>query len=218
MFIGHYAAALAGKRAAPGVSLGWLILAAQLLDLIWPLFVLLGIERVEIDPGNTRFTPLDFVYYPWTHSLLAASLWAALLVLIYALLRRDLRGAILLGFLVVSHWLLDFLVHRPDLPLIPHQEPRLGLGLWNNVAATVIVETLIFAGGIWLYVRMTRSSNRRGSVAFWSLILFLAVIYIANIAAPPPPSDQAVAWAALSLWLLPLWGWWADRNRSLRER
>ena len=193
-----------------------MILAAQLLDLVWPIFVLLGIERVRVDVGNTAFTPLDFVYYPWTHSLVAASVWALLLALIYLTLHRDTRGALLLGILVVSHWILDFIVHRPDLPIVPPDGTRVGLGLWNHVVATVLVESIIFAAAVWIYLSVTRAKRRRGTVAIWSLIAFLVIIYIANIAGPPPPGDKAVAWASLSLWLLPLWGAWAERNRSPR--
>lgn len=217
MFVGHYGAAFAARRLVPRLSLGWTILAAQLLDLIWPIFVLLGIERVEIDPGNTVVTPLDFVYYPWTHSLVTAAGWGALLAAIYFILRRDGRGASVLGGLVVSHWLLDFIVHRPDLPIVPHEPARAGLGLWNSLPATVAIELLLFAGGIALYAGVRRKLGLRVSMAFWLLVAFLCVIFVMNLAGPPPPNASAVAGASLSLWLLPLWGWWADRRpRSTR--
>src|SRR4051812_46150446 len=119
MFIGHFGVAMAAKRVAPAASLGTLVLAAQLVDLIWPAMLLLGIEQVRIDPGITRVTPLDFVHYPYTHSLVASLAWGALLALVYGASRKDWRTALWLAVLVVSHWVLDAIVHRPDLPLWP---------------------------------------------------------------------------------------------------
>lgn len=213
MFIGHFAVALAAKRAAPRVSLGVLFAASQLVDLVWPIFLLLGWERVRIAPGNTAFTPLDFEHYPWTHSLLAALLWSALAMLAYAWLRKDRAGAIVVGLLVASHWVLDFITHRPDLPLYPGGEPRVGLGLWQSVPATLLLESLLFLGGLVVYVRSTRAVDRTGRLAWWGLVLFLVVIHFANAFGPPPPSESAVAWSAIAAWLIPLWAAWADRHR-----
>ncbi len=119
MFIGHFALGFAAKKAAPAVSLGTLFLAAQFIDLLWPTLLLLGIERVEIDPGNTVVTPLNFVHYPVSHSLVAVALWACVLAALYMLIRRSVRGALVIGLLVVSHWILDLVTHRPDLPILP---------------------------------------------------------------------------------------------------
>ena len=128
MFIGHFGVGFGAKAAAPRVSLGTLLLAAQFLDLLWPIFLLLGIESVRIDPGNTAVTPLDFVSYPLTHSLLTGVGWGGLLGGAYALHRRWLRGAVVVAATVVSHWVLDWVSHRPDLPLIPGGN-KVGLGL-----------------------------------------------------------------------------------------
>jgi hypothetical protein len=147
MFIGHYAVALGAKRVSPKVSLGTLLLASQFIDLLWPIFLLLGLEHVRIDPGNTVFTPLDFYDYPISHSLLAVLGWAAGFGVVYYAVRRSGRNALILGALVLSHWVLDFISHRPDLPLIPGMETRVGLGLWNSFAASVMVETALFAVG-----------------------------------------------------------------------
>src|SRR3989339_132004 len=117
MFIGHYAVALAAKKGAPKVSLGTLFIAAQLVDLLWPLFLLLGLEHVRIDPGNTAFTPLDFYDYPITHSLVGAVGWSMLLGGVYYGFRRERKSAVVIGLVVFSHWILDLITHRPDLPL-----------------------------------------------------------------------------------------------------
>jgi hypothetical protein len=202
MFIGHHAVAFGAKRAAPQVSLAVLMFAAMFLDLLWPILCLAGIEHFRIDPGNTAFTPLDFYDYPITHSLAMALVWSLLGAAVF---RRWI-----VGFAVLSHWILDFVTHRPDLALWPGG-PKVGLGLWNSVPATVAVEVALFALGIWLYLR-----HRRGSIAFWSLIAFLVIIYIANIVSPPPPSWRAVAWTALAAWLFVPWAWWIDRHPRAR--
>jgi membrane-bound metal-dependent hydrolase YbcI (DUF457 family) len=214
MFIGHYAAALATKRFTTGPSLGWLFAACQLPDLIWPILVLAGVERLSIDPGNTAFTPLSFDYYPWTHSLVMCAVWGALLGGLYLALRRDVRGAVVIEALVMSHWLLDFITHRPDLPLIPGNPSRFGLGLWNNVAATLAIETLFFVGAVSLYVMVTKPIDRVGRVGFWVLVAFLGVTYLANVFSPPPPSATMVAASALALWILVPIAGWIDHHRS----
>jgi membrane-bound metal-dependent hydrolase YbcI (DUF457 family) len=214
MFIGHLALGFAAKRAAPRVSLGTLTLAAQLVDVLWPIFLLLGIEHVRIDPGNTAMTPLDFYDYPWTHSLLAGVVWGALLAGVWYARKRDPRSALLLAGLVVSHWVLDWISHGPDLPLYPGGGPRLGLGLWNSVVATAIVEALMFAVGVTLYLRSTRPRDRIGRYAAWGLIVFLAVVYVLNLTSPPPPSAEAIGWVGQAGWLLLLWAMWADRHRE----
>lgn len=214
MFLGHFAVALAARKVAGKTSLGMLVLAAQFIDLLWPVLLLLGLERVSVDPGNTRMTPLDFEHYPISHSLLAVLGWAAVLGAGWLLARRDRRGALVIALLVVSHWVLDWLTHAPDLPLAPGSA-RVGLGLWNYPAATLLVEVGLFAFGIWVYARATRALDRTGQWAFWSFTGFLAVVYLANLLAPPPPSVTAIAWTGLTLWLLPLWAWWFDRHRAL---
>jgi membrane-bound metal-dependent hydrolase YbcI (DUF457 family) len=214
MFIGHFAVGLASKRVAPRASLGVLLAAPNLLDLLWPVFLLLGWEQVRIDPGNTAFTPLDFVSYPISHSLLTACGWGALFALLYWGVTRYTRGAIVIGLSVVSHWVLDFLTHRPDMPLYPGG-PRVGLGLWNSVPATIVVEVAMYAVGAWLYLSMTRARDRVGTYALWSFLAFGLLTYVANILSPPPPSAHMIAVAALALWLVPLWGWWIDRHRDV---
>jgi hypothetical protein len=215
MFIGHFGVGFGAKAAAPRVSLGTLILAAQFVDLLWPIFLLLGLENVRIDPGNTAVTPLDFVRYPFTHSLVTGIGWGLLLGLAYLTLRRSARGAAVVGLAVVSHWVLDWISHRPDMPLYPGG-PKVGLGLWNSVAATVAVEAAIFIVGVALYLHVTRARDRVGHWALWSLVVLLAVAYVANLTAPPPPSASALAWFGLGAWLFVPWGYWINRHRGVR--
>jgi hypothetical protein len=213
VFIGHFGAGLAAKALATRVSLGSLFLAAQLIDLLWPTLLLLGLERVRIAPGITAVTPLDFEHYPFTHSLAAVLLWGFLFGLAYLGLKRYPRGAIVLGALVVSHWLLDLVVHRPDLPLYPGSA-KVGLGLWDSVAGTLIVELAVFGLGAALYLKTTRSKDRIGAWALWSLLGFLLLVHLGNLLGPPPPSVTAVAWVGQAQWLLVLWGYWIDRHRE----
>lgn len=212
MFVGHFAVAFAAKRASPRTSLGTLFVAAQLLDLVWPALVLLGIEEVKVDPGITAFSPLDFVRYPWTHSLLMVLLWAAAFALAYRTRTGYVRGAWVVGSLVLSHWILDLVVHRPDLPLAPGAS-KVGLGLWSSVPATIVVEGALFAAGVWLYATRTRPRNRSGRIALWALVALLAAIEVASMG-PPPPSARAIGVAGLLTWLFVPWAVWIDRNRE----
>jgi hypothetical protein len=197
------------------VSLGTLFLACQLADLVWPNLVLLGVESFEIDPGNTVMTPLDFSWYPYSHSLLAMALWAAVFAIAYLLLTRaSTKVAVVLALVVLSHWVLDVVTHRPDMPLTIGGSTLLGLGLWNLPVWAVSVELLLFAVGAGLYARCTRPKNRRGKIGFWVLIGFLLLVYVGNILGPSPPSVLAVAWSAQAMWLIVAWGYWIDRNRE----
>ncbi len=218
MFLGHFATAFAAKRAAPGISLGTLILASQFIDLLFPLFLLLGLEHVRIDPGNTAVTPLDFYDYPLSHSLLAVMVWSVLFGAIYYLIRRSRRYAVVLGMLVVIHWLLDLISHKPDLPLLPGMDLRVGFGLWNFRTATFLLETALFAGGVLIYARSTRPLDRTGSVAFWSLVLLLFAIYLGNMFGPPPPNPKAMTLVSISQWLFVVWGYSLESHRTATIR
>jgi hypothetical protein len=214
MFIGHFALGFAAKRATPRVSLLVLFVAAQLADLLWPVFLLLGAETVRIEPGNTAFTPLDFVSYPYSHSLVALIAWGLLLGFLYSTKTRDRLAFLVISLLVVSHWVLDFITHRPDMPLYP-SGPKFGLGLWNSVGATVVVEFLMYTAGLWLYVHATRPRDKIGHWAFVGFAVSLLIAYAANIVGAPPPSVQALAvFAIIGALLLLLWSWWADHHRE----
>jgi hypothetical protein len=225
MFIGHFAVGFALKRVAPRTSLGVLIAATQVLDLLWPWFLLLGWERVRIDPGNTAFTPLAFDSYPISHSLVMAIVWGALVGGLYLVFGRPAervgdgriyrRGAaIWIAAAVVSHWVLDWITHRPDLPIAPGFPLKVGLGLWNSVPATLVVEGAMFAAGVWVYARGTRGRDRMGRINFWVYVLALGAMYIGTTFSPPPPDPHSLAVFALGIWLLPAWAVWVDRHRT----
>ena len=216
MFIGHFAVAFAAKPAAPSASLGTLFFACEWVDLVWPVFLLAGLERVEIRPGITAFTPLDFVYYPWTHSLVMCALWAAAFGLLYLSIRKSRRAALLVAAVVLSHWFLDLIVHRPDLPLAPGSAARFGLGLWNSIPGTLLVEAALFIAAVVFYARRTRALDGIGRWGLWGLILFLAAAYVGAAFGPPPPDAGAIAWTGiLGGAVTAFLGYWVDRHRAM---
>jgi hypothetical protein len=214
MFIGHFGAGFTGKKFSKSASLGTYFIAAQWVDLIWPILLLLGIEKVEIDPGVSAVTPLDFTYYPFTHSLVGIIVWGVLFGAVYLFIKKDLKTSIILGSLVVSHWFLDLLVHIPDLPIFPGEGIKVGFGLWNSLTATLIVEGLIFATGVFLYYKTTTAKNKIGTYSLIALVVFLVIIYLSNLFGPPPDSVEAIGIVGNAQWLIVLWGYWIDRNRE----
>ncbi len=215
MFIGHFAVGFASKRFAPRTNLALLLAAPLFLDLLWPIFLALGWEHVRIDPGNTRFTPLDLYDFPWSHSLLMSIVWAALFSIIYYLITRYRAGTVVVWIGVVSHWVLDWITHRPDMPLYPGG-PRYGLALWNSIPGTLIVELLMFAVGIWIYARTMRARDRIGEYAFIAYVVLLLVLYIGDRFSAPPASVSEIIWPGIiAEAILLLWPWWFDRHRVL---
>ncbi len=215
MFIGHFGIGFAAKRIAPKTSLGTLFFASQFIDLLWPVLLLLRVEQVRIAPGNTVVTPLEFTHYPYSHSLFTVFIWSLLIGITYFIVKKNRSMSIYLGVLVLSHWLLDLIVHRPDLPLIPWLETKTGLGLWNSLSGTIIVEGLIFISGVFLYVKTTNALNKKGIYGLWGLVLVLIILYISNLFGPLPPSTEAIAYSGLLQWLFIFWAFWIDRNRKL---
>lgn len=215
MFIGHFGAGLAAKRIDNKPSLGTLFFASQFIDLLWPIFLMLGLEHVKIDLGNTAFTPLDFVYYPFTHSFFSVFIWACVFGIVYYLIQKNLKSSLLMGALVMSHWILDLLTHRPDLPLTFWNDFKVGFGLWNSVSFTIIFEGGIFIFGSFLYMKCTEAKNKIGNISLWGFLIFLVVMYLLTAFGPPPPSTESIAFAGLSQWLLVAWGYWIDKNRIL---
>jgi len=215
MVIGHFAVGFASKRFAPQASLGVLMAAPMLLDLLWPIFLLTGLERVRIAPGITAFTPLDLEYMPYSHSLLMSVVWALLFAGGYWFLTRYTAGAVVIAVGVFSHWVLDFITHRPDLPLYPGGHNKYGLGLWNSILGTVLVEVPMFIAGVWLYITTTRPKGVVGVLALWGLVAVAALIYANGLLGPPPANERTLAWFALTAWLVPLWAWWIDRQHEL---
>jgi hypothetical protein len=216
MFLGHYGLALAAKRVAPRESLGATVTASQWVDLLWPIFLIVGWEQVRIVPGLMAASSLEFVHYPITHSLLAVVGWAILIGAVYVLFTRRTTGSLVLGTLVVSHWLLDLPVHEPDLPLWPGSDILLGGGLWNSLPLTFILEFGIFFGGLALYTRATKPRDGVGRWGLWTMILVLSLFYLSSFAAPPP-SETALAYGGLTLWVFVPWAYWVDKHRSARE-
>ena len=214
MFLGHYGVALAAKKAAPRVSLGTLAMAGVFLDLLWPVLLVAGVEHVRIAPGITRVTPLDFYDYPISHSLLTVLGWGVAFAVVYFLARRNPRGAMVLAAAVASHWFLDLLVHRPDLPLWPGGRLA-GFGLWNSVMATLVAEFGIFVLGLLLYARSTSARDRIGRYGLAALGLVLVAVYAANLLGPPPPNVQVLQWSAFGQWLFVAWMYWVDQHRVM---
>jgi membrane-bound metal-dependent hydrolase YbcI (DUF457 family) len=213
MFVGHLAVALATKRAAPRIPLAMLVGGSFGLDLLWPILLLAGVESVRVDPGNTAFTPLAFDSYPWSHSLAMALLWGAVVAAMASTRLRAAGVGVVVGATVVSHWVLDFVTHRPDLPLWPGG-PKVGLDLWNSVPGTIIVEGTLFVVAIEAYRRGSRARDRVGWWSFWTLIAVAGAVWLSGPWAPPPPSADAVAVGALALWLFPIWAAWIERHRT----
>jgi hypothetical protein len=218
MFIGHFSLALAAKKIAPKTSLGTLMVSVAFVDLLWPFFIMFGWEHARVDPGNTAFTPIDLYDYPYSHSLVAGIGWSLLFGGVYYALKRYKPGAIVLGLGVLSHWVLDFISHRPDMPVLLSGGPKLGLGLWNSVAGTLAVEIPMFAAGIWIYLSCTRPKDSKGTWGFWAFMALMLVIYFGNAFGPPPPSVDAIAWmgpVVLVLYAIP---YWVDRHRVAQVR
>ena len=215
MFIGHFGVGFGAKSLAPKVSLGSLLLAAQFIDLLWPTLLLFGLERVRIEPGATVVTPLVFEHYPISHSLAAVLGWAVLVGAVYLLLRRKRIAALVLGVLVLSHWGLDAIVHRPDLPLFPGSATVVGMDAWSSLPLTLAIELPLFALGVWLYTRATSAKDAVGRWGFAGLVVFLLLVYGANLFGAPPPSSTAIAWAGQLQWLLVFWGYWIDKHRQV---
>jgi len=218
MFIGHFAVGFAAKRAAKRASLGTYVAASLFLDILWPVFLLLGIEQVRIDPGNTAFTPFAFVSYPFSHSLLTAVVWSLVFGGGHYLFRRDKTTAKMLGWVVFSHWILDWVTHRTDLQLAPGLSFRTGLGLWNSVPATVAVEVSLFLLLAWWYERATEPLDRVGLWAWYAMIGLLLCIYGASLGPPPQPGqERMVALVTIASWIFVPWAAWVDRHRVFRR-
>ncbi len=212
MFIGHFALGFAAKRIVPQVSVAVLFAAAQFADLLWPFLVAAGIEHVRIDPGNTRSTPLDFVSYPYSHSLVMLIVWGALFAWIAARLVPARHVFAVIFVLVTSHWLLDYITHRPDMPLYPGG-PRLGLGLWNQPVIEKSIEIAMYAAGLQIYLQTTRAypATRR-----WAMLALAAFLFVGFFAASAPPPSVTALWiSAIALSALTVvWAYWADLHRS----
>ena len=215
MFIGHFAVGFAGKKFAPRASLPALLLAALFADVLWPVLVAVGAEQVRIVPGHTLLTALEFISYPWSHSLLMLILWGLLLGAWFRKKPDGKRTWLVIAVLVVSHWFLDWITHAPDMPLYPGGE-KYGLALWNNVAGTMVVEIGMFVVGVAMYMAVTRARDRIGRYALWALVGLLLAAFVWDSLDPmPPPSVKAMWISALVMSAVTLaWTAWIDRHRE----
>lgn len=214
MFIGHFGVGFGLKQMAPRVSLGLLIASTAWADILWTVFLLPGWEHARVSVGDTRFTPLDLYDFPWSHSLLLLVIWGSALALMYRAWKKDAAGAEAIWIGVVSHWVLDWVTHRADMPLYPHG-PKYGLGLWNSIAGTMMVELIVFAGGVWIYARTTRALDRVGRYAFLGYVAVLLFLYIGDRFSSPPENMKDIAITGLiATVVLSAWPWWFDRHRE----
>jgi hypothetical protein len=199
MFVGHYAVSLALKRFEHRASLGVLFLGVQLLDILFFPLALLGIERFNIVPNFTQSTHFELAYMPYTHSLVAALLWSGLA---YALFRwvvvKHRVVALLIAVAVFSHWVLDLIVHTPDLPLWNDASPKLGFGLWNYAVATFVLEAALLLAALWIYLSATSGETKVGKYGMTVFVIALIVVNIQNIFGPAP-SEGRVALALFAL-------------------
>lgn len=203
MFVGHYGPSFAIKSLRPAIPLWLLFIAVQLVDMAWAVLVLLGVEKVRIVPEITASNPLDLYYMPYTHSLVAAIFWSVVVAVLVRLLPRvaTRSAAVWIGVAVFSHWVLDFLVHRPDLPLYGNSM-KIGLGLWNYPAVALSLEAALLSGGMILYLRVTKPINAIGRIGLPVFAVVMLAIQSYVLFGPPPASPAAAAMTALVLYVV----------------
>lgn len=192
MFVGHYGISFAAKAADRHIPLWVLFIAVQFVDVLWAVLVLLGIEHVRIVPGITATNPLDLYYMPYTHSLVGSVLWAGVAFAVYRFVRTWRGSAVIIGAAVLSHWVLDFVVHRPDLPLYG-DTMKVGLGLWNYPAIALTAEAALLFGGLVWYMRRSHPLTRLGTYGLWAFAAVMLLIQVWVFFGPPPPSGRAAA-------------------------
>jgi len=218
MFVGHCAVALVAKRAEPTINLGTFVFAAMFADFAWCVFMLLGVEHVQFKSGMGAGNYFYATNIAMSHSLLMDAVWATLLGSVYLLWRHFPRGALILFLVVLSHWLLDVVSHRPDMPIAPGMHAHVGLGLWNSIPATLLVEGGFWSLAIILYVRVTRPKSLTGNFVFWSGVVLLTLVWFSNIAGPPPQNPKAAPFASLIVFSMTVaWAYWVNRVRASRS-
>jgi hypothetical protein len=217
MLVGHVAVGLTVKRLQPTLSLGTLVCAAMLADLLWCIFMIAGLEHVQFKPGRGAANYFVATNIAMSHSLLMDGLWAALFAAIYFGVRRDRRGAWIVFFAVLSHWVLDFISHRPDMPLAPNVPTYLGLGLWNSVPAAVLVEGSFWFIAVILFAHATNARKRAGGYWYWIAVAILTLLWYNNLTGPPPPDPYLAPFASLVLFSLAVaWAYWMNSLRPTR--
>lgn len=219
MFIGHFGVSFAAKKFAPQVSLATLFVATQFVDILWPFLLVFGVEKVAVKPGYTETNAFEFLHYPYTHSLFMGLVWGVIVGGIHWLVKRDYRSALVIGFCVLSHWLLDVIVHVADLPLSPFGDYKVGFGLWNHVVVTLIVEAAIFLGGVFIYTGVTKAKNKAGKWGLWTLVVLLLLLTLSNTFGPTPPDSVMILFYSFVILMTIIIGlsYWVDKNRILIE-
>lgn len=202
----------AAKRLEPKIGLGTFFLAALWADLVWPIFLFFGVERASLVDGLTKMNPLDLEYYPYSHSLLALALWGGALGFVLFLRSKNLRGAMLVALCVLSHWVLDVLTHRPDVPLAWGDSIKLGFGLWNRPFWAFIIEGSFFATCVWLYFGIPGKKRAKKNLRAWGFIGFLSLMYLSQFSGKTPPAMSAVIAVGMFQWIAWPWGRWIDRG------
>ena len=219
MFIGHYAPAFVAATSPKSPRLGALFVAAQLVDIAFFSFLILGVEKMRMLPGATVMNGMDLYDMPWTHSLAGAIGWGALFAIAVRLLRGGWTAGLIGGAVVVSHWAIDLLVHRPDLTLAG-SPPKLGLGLWNHPWIEIPLELVFAFGGLWFFVSRTRAIGAMGRWSPWALAAGMAVLQAVNWTTPQPtdagPAPALTGWLGLFAYaILASLAWWVARTRRL---
>jgi membrane-bound metal-dependent hydrolase YbcI (DUF457 family) len=216
MFVGHFGVGLAAKKFSPKTSLATLFIACQLLDLIWPVAMFLGLESAALNHSVPTFNSIDLIDAPYSHSLGMALFWSCLFGLVIKLFSRSTSAAIVTGATVFSHWILDYITHIPDLPLWFGME-KVGLGLWKSAIATFVVEAAIFGMGVFLFLKAKGTLSKKRAIIFSSMILFLSLFYVMHVFGPKPPettSPYLVAGPAFALWLIVIWAHLSDKSAA----
>lgn len=213
MFLGHFAVGLALKKTEPRVPLGVWFAAGQFLDILWPVFLLTGIEKVSVEPGITVVTPLNLQVLDWSHSLAMVCVWSLLFGLVVYWRVRSRNAFVFTALAVASHWLLDYATHRPDMPLWPHSE-KFGLGIWNSLPATLVLELGMFCVAVYIYARSIGRVRRAVWINLTLMVVVLIAIYAGSVFGPPPPNNQKML-AVSTLSLVPVlifWANWIDKQ------
>jgi hypothetical protein len=217
MVLGHYGVAFAAKKITPRVPLPLLFIAAQLADILWPVFLITHIEKYAIVPGTSVVSPYDFIYYPWSHSLAMDIFWGLLLGILYYRITKYRPGAWMVGLVVVSHWVLDLIVHIPDLPLTPFSNIKLGFGGWNSFVFTIAIESIIFYGGVFIYWKATKAISAAGHWSLILLVLLLSALFFSTFSSSSgdgtPLMTIFIIFMVLQIVLI-LLSWWVDRTRK----
>lgn len=219
MLVGHFGVGLAAKRIAPETSAGTLMLASLLPDFLAWILLLAGVEHARIHPGITRTNALDLYDIAISHSLAMDAVWGALFAGAYFLWRRHRRASWIIFFVVLSHWLLDFLSHRPDMPLAPGAHQYFGLGLYNSPLAILLVEGLIWFAGLVTYARCTRPRKRSGAYLLWAMVVLLTAVWVASLggAAPSALTPAGIS-SLIFFFIVVLWAYLLDRLRPAKKQ